>query len=144
MILTAIFIGVAFYVYNYYIAPRLNPDFVPNREFTYLEKEKEESKIVKLYLFSVDWCPFSKKIKPVWKKFKQTFQNKKINQSVIKLEEIDGDENSKKMENFENKFLNGKKIEGYPSIYLVKNNQVIEFEAKPSIETLTEFVNTVL
>ena len=29
----ALFLGVALYVYNNYIAPRINPDFVPNREF---------------------------------------------------------------------------------------------------------------
>ena len=34
MVVVAIFLGVAFYVYNTYIAPRINPDFVPNREFT--------------------------------------------------------------------------------------------------------------
>tara|TARA_B100001123_G_C15254695_1_gene1004222 strand:+ start:67 stop:570 length:504 start_codon:yes stop_codon:yes gene_type:complete len=143
-ILIAIFLGVAFYVYNYYIAPRLNPDFVPNREFTHGDKEIVGSGVAELYLFSVDWCPFSKKIKPVWKQIKQKFQNKEINHSTLKFKEIDGDKDSKILENFENKFLNGKKVEGYPSIFLIKNNQVIEFEAKPTIDTLTEFINSVL
>ena len=29
MVIVVIFLGVAFYVYNTYIAPRINPDFVP-------------------------------------------------------------------------------------------------------------------
>ena len=33
MVIVAIFLGVAFYVYNTYVAPRINPDFVANREF---------------------------------------------------------------------------------------------------------------
>ena len=144
LILIAIFLGIAFYVYNNYIAPRLNPDFVPNREFTHADVGSTESGVAELYLFSVDWCPFSKKVKPIWKKLKKTFQNKQINHSILKFKEVDGDKDSKTLENFENKFLNGKKVEGYPSIYLVKNNQVIEYEAKPSIDTLTEFINSVL
>ena len=32
--IAVIFLGVAFYIYNTYVAPKLNPDFVPNREFT--------------------------------------------------------------------------------------------------------------
>ena len=47
------------------------------------------------------------------------------------------------MENFENKFLNGKKID-VSSIYLVKNDQVIEYEAKPNAEILKQFIESVL
>ena len=36
------------------------------------------------------------------------------------------------------------KVEGYPTIKLVKGNQVIEYDAKPSIEHLTEFLNSTL
>ena len=34
LVVTAIFIGVAFWVYTTYVAPSINPDYVPNREFT--------------------------------------------------------------------------------------------------------------
>ena len=33
MVIVVIFLAIAFYVYNTYVAPRINPDFVPNREF---------------------------------------------------------------------------------------------------------------
>ena len=33
MVIVVIFLAVAFYVYNTYVAPKINPDFVPNREF---------------------------------------------------------------------------------------------------------------
>ena len=35
------------------------------------------------------------------------------------------------------------KIDGYPSMYMVKDDQVIEFEAQPTEDTLTEFINDV-
>ena len=36
------------------------------------------------------------------------------------------------------------KIEGYPTIKLIKDDQVIEFDAKPTKDTLTQFLNTAL
>lgn len=36
------------------------------------------------------------------------------------------------------------KIEGYPTIKLVKDGQIIDYDAKPTKETMTEFLNTVL
>ena len=48
------------------------------------------------------------------------------------------------MENFENKYLNGKKIDGFPSIYMIKNDQVIEYEAKPNLEILKNFIESVV
>ena len=54
LVLVALFIGIAFYVYNSYVAPKLNPDFVPNREFTDAETD---GSVAEIYFFAVDWCP---------------------------------------------------------------------------------------
>ena len=35
-------------------------------------------------------------------------------------------------------------VSGYPTIKLLKDGQVIEYDAKPSKETLNQFLNTVL
>ena len=35
-------------------------------------------------------------------------------------------------------------IEGYPTIKLVKDNQIIEYDAKPTKSTMEQFLNTVL
>ena len=37
-----------------------------------------------------------------------------------------------------------KKIDGYPTIILIKGDQVVEFDAKPNEKSLTEFINTTL
>ena len=89
MVIVTIFLGIAFYVYNTYVAPRINPDFVPNREFD----DDSDSKDATLYFFSVDWCPYSKKAKPIWKKIKKQFDTKKINNTTLYFKEIDGEKN---------------------------------------------------
>ena len=142
MVVVAIFLGIAFYVYNTYIAPRINPDFIPNREFDSPDKLKDAT----LYFFSVDWCPYSKKAKPVWKKIKKKFNNKEINNTTLYFKEIDGEKNETELENFENEYLtpNDKKIDGYPSIWMVRGDQVIEYAATPDVNSLTEFINSML
>ena len=142
MVVVVIFLAVAFYVYNTYVAPRINPDFVPNREFD----DDSDAKDATLYFFSVDWCPYSKKAKPIWRKIKKAFDGKQINNITLNLKEIDGEKQETELENFENEYLvpNDKKIDGYPSIWMVKGDQVIEYSAKPDVNSLTEFINTML
>jgi hypothetical protein len=40
--------------------------------------------------------------------------------------------------------MNKYNIEGFPTIKLLKDGQIVEFDAKPTRETLNEFLNTVL
>ena len=54
--------------------------------------------------------------------------------------EVDCSEETAEVE----KLMNQYSVEGYPTIKLVKDGQVIEYDAKPSKETLTKFLNTVL
>jgi len=140
LVVIAIFIGVAFWVYTTYVAPSINPDYVPNREFT----DGEGSNTADLFMFSVDWCPYSKAAKPVWKKLTEKYNGQEVNGTLLQVKEIDGDKQAQELENFESKYLNGKKIDGYPSIYMVKDDKVVEYEAKPKLDTLKEFINSVL
>ena len=139
LVVAAIFIGVAFWVYTTYIAPSIDPQYVPNREFT-----DETSNSANLYMFSVDWCPYSKKAKPIWKKLTSKYNGTDINGVNLTIKEIDGDKQATELESFETKYLDGKKIDGYPSIYMVKDDKVHEYDAKPNLETLTEFIQSVL
>ena len=140
LVVIAIFIGVAFWVYTTYVAPSINPDYVTNREFT----DGEGSNTADLFMFSVDWCPYSKAAKPVWKKLTEKYNGQEVNGTLLQVKEIDGDKQAQELENFESKYLNGKKIDGYPSIYMVKDDKVVEYEAKPKLDTLKEFINSVL
>jgi len=148
----ALFLGVALYVYNNYIAPRINPDFVPNREFTAgLDGPATggtSSKVAEIYLFSVDWCNHSKLAKPEWDKAKAELDGEQPDNShyTIKFIELDGDNDESQIDTFESEYLtpNGKKIDGYPSIWMVKGTDVYEFAAKPTYNSIKEFIETLV
>ncbi len=140
----SLFLGITFYVYTNYVAPKLNPDYVPNKEFIQ-QGEGEDGglgKIADVYFIYANWCPYSKKVKPIWEQIKNEYDGKSINNYSIKFFDIDGEKEEKKIKDFETTY--NKQIDGYPTIVIVKENQVIEFEAKPNRETLEEFINTVL
>ncbi len=93
-----------------------------------------------LLFFYADWCPHCKAAKPIWNDLKSEYENKTINGYQVIFTEIDCSEETAEVE----KLMNQYNVEGYPTIKLLKDGQVIEYDAKPSKETLTKFLNTVL
>ena len=71
---------------------------------------------------------------------KAEYENKTINGYKIVFTEIDCSEESAEVE----KLMNQYSIEGYPTIKLLKDGQIIEYDAKPSKEILVKFLNTAL
>jgi thiol-disulfide isomerase/thioredoxin len=139
LFLSAIFIAVALYVYNYYISPKLDPSFVPNKEFV---EKTDAPKTAEFYFFYTEWCPHSKKSKPIVDKVKTLYDDKPINGVTVKFYEVNGETEEDKMNEFEKR--HNVSIDGYPTIYLVKGDQVIEYDANPTQDSLTEFLNTTL
>ena len=88
------------------------------------------------FYFYTNWCPYCKKAKPEWEKLKSEYENKSINGTTIYFREIDCEKDEKTPEQY--------KVEAYPTIKLVTNGKVIEYDAKPNYETLNEFLNTSL
>lgn len=134
------FLIVAGYVYNKYVTPMVNTKFIANNEFNNNNNEPshDSSNIpeVELIIFTVEWCPHSKKAMPIWNQLKEEYGNKTYNGYKIIFQQIDGEENPDMADKY--------KVEGYPTIKLIKGNQVIEYDAKPSLEHLKEFLSSTL
>ena len=140
--LIAGFVALALFVYNKYVAPRLNPDFVPNKEFIEIGSDKGSINDGTLYYFFADWCPICKKCKPIMSELEDFYRKNPIENIDFKIIQINGETNEEDLTSFEKQYdIN---IDGYPSIYLVKNDKIIEYDAKPQLETLKEFINTSL
>ena len=135
--LVVIFIVLAIYIYKEYVAPRMNPSYVANKEFiSKTEQDGSDSDVADLYLFYTTWCPHCKTTKPIWQKLKDQVGESGVKGVKINFIEVDCD----KDKDTANKF----KVEGYPTIKMVHNNQIIEYDAKPNLETLIQFLETSL
>ena len=134
--LLCIFITVAYFGYSTYVKPILNNSYVENKE--YISKENiSNDEYAELIFFHTTWCPHSQTAMKEWLKFKEKMNNVTINNYTLIFKEVDCEEDEKMADDFH--------IEGYPTIKLVKNaDEIIEFDATPTLETLEEFVNTTL
>tara|TARA_B110001469_G_C9648167_1_gene329013 strand:+ start:2388 stop:2861 length:474 start_codon:yes stop_codon:yes gene_type:complete len=131
-------IAAIVYVYKNYLVPKMNPVYTPNKEFSTEENDDKEAELI---IFTVDWCPYCKKAMPIWDKFKQAYEGKKINGYTLYFSTINcTDENDSEVKDMLNKY----NIDGYPTIKLVKDGEVISYDAKVDDDTLQKFLQTVL
>ena len=158
LLIIALFLFTAHQTYYKYILPRLNPNFVPNREFIKKNSDMElpfpfpggpdmpdhdpdnpdidPGELAELMFFCVKWCPHCKKAEPEWNKLVKKFDGKKVNKSTIFFKKIDCEDSEALADQY--------KIQGYPTIKLEKGDQIIEYNAKPNAETLEEFLRSQL
>lgn len=127
----------AIFYYFYYVSPSSKAKYHPNSELIPID---QSSKTAELLFFYADWCPHCKAAKPIWNDLKSEYENKTINGYKVIFTDVDCSEETAEVE----KLMNQYSVEGYPTIKLLKDGQVIEYDAKPSKEMLTKFLNTAL
>jgi thiol-disulfide isomerase/thioredoxin len=136
--LIMLFAVVAVVYYYYYVIPSSKSNYHANNEKMPLDQRTSNN--AELLFFYANWCPHCKSAKPIWNDLKTEYENKTINGYKVIFTDIDCSEETSEVE----KLMNQYNIEGYPTIKLIKDGQVIEYDAKPSKEMLTKFLNTVL
>ena len=129
-------LGLGYYVYSKYIGN--STTYNANREKDPLNSDS--NKVATMMLFYVDWCPHCKTAKPEWENLKSEYEGKQINGYTIAFTEYNCTTESPETDELMNRY----KIEGYPTIKLIKDNQVIEYDAKPTKSTMEQFLQTVL
>jgi thiol-disulfide isomerase/thioredoxin len=132
--LIIIFLIAAIYTYRRYVSPRIKPSYVANKE--YVQGDAPTTEAVDIYYFYTTWCPHCKKSMPVWQNLKNEIGDKKIKGTRINFLEVDCEKDTELADKFN--------VKSYPTIKLVKGNQIIEYDAKPNKDTLMEFLNTAL
>jgi thiol-disulfide isomerase/thioredoxin len=126
----------AYYTYKQYADGKTT--FHANREN--IPKDQNSNKTATLMLFYVDWCPHCKTAKPEWESLKADYDGKSMNGYTVNFVEYNCTNESAETTQLMDKY----NIEGYPTIKLVKDNQIIEYDAKPTKSTMEQFLNTVL
>ena len=133
LFLIIIFLIAAITVYRRYVSDRLNASYVANNEFN---TNKQGLESVDMYFFYTEWCPHCKTAKPIGYDFKKEMEGKNVKGIKLNFYEVDCDKDSETSDKFN--------VKGFPTIKMMKGNQLIEYDAKPSKATLHEFVRTSL
>ena len=131
-----VFTYVAYYGYNNYFKNK----YFENLELLDVANAGRGEEVVIMF-FHADWCPHCRKAQPVWDEFVAKYADNKINGYNVVFENVDctNDEDSQsksKMDKY--------KVESFPTIKMVKDNEVIDFDSKITATTLEAFVDGVL
>ena len=102
--------------------------------FLLRKKKTTTNQYADFYYFYTTWCPYCKKSMVEWKKFKQEWSQKTYQGYTLQFHEVDCD--------IQEALANKYNITQYPTIKLIKNGTIIEFDAKPTISSLTSFLNS--
>jgi thiol-disulfide isomerase/thioredoxin len=94
--------------------------------------------LIKIYNFNTTWCGWSKRFQPIWDKFTNDVKADNNLNNLVQVIDVKCDNDDNKQLCIDNN------VEGYPTIKLLKDGQVIDFDAKPTKDTLVKFLNTVL
>ena len=107
----------------------------------YLSKKKKDKEVdedddpvevAEVFFFYTTWCPYCKKARVEWDKFKAQWAGRNMNGYKIRMTEVDCETNVA--------MANKYNVVGYPTIKLVKSDKVFEFDAKPELESLNQFL----
>lgn len=95
---------------------------------------KEEDRVCEVFYFYTAWCPYCKKARPEWERFKQPLQGTTRDGYLLMFTEVDCDAD----EALANKF----NVSSYPTIKCVKDGNVTDYDARPSVATLNQFLES--
>lgn len=140
LVILAVISSVLYYIISKNMLPGLNKFFQQAQGKTVTSDGQDTAdpndKNAQLYLFKVDWCPHCKTAKPVFDEVEKELNGRPIHGYIVTFKTVDCEAEPDMADKF--------KVEGYPTIKLVKNGEVIEYDAKPEKDKILEFLMTVL
>jgi len=118
IILILLIIGI-YFLYHYF-SKKMKSNYSENSENIPVEgNTSNSSKQAELMLFTATWCPICRNSKPDWDEVKTEYNGKTINGYTLIFTEVDCTTETPDTEKMMNKF----KIEGFPTIKLLKNKK---------------------
>jgi len=91
-----------------------------------------------LLFFTVDWCPHCKVAKPEWDNLVSEYDGKLINGHQVVFTNYNCTTETDETK----KLISQYGIDGYPTVKLIKDGQVINFDAKPTKDSLATFLKS--
>lgn len=101
---------------------------------TLTEKPNPKENEVYLVLFFVDWCPHCKTVKPEWEKLMK-LNNTEVNGKTIKVAAANAEGSDAEKE-----AARDNNVEGYPTIKLISQSQVLDYNGARNAVEMGRFV----
>lgn len=143
---------IIYYVYTTYVITSNNMIDIPN--YSHSKSMLEDNDTVAtthadVMLFTADWCPHCKKAKQSWEDFKNSYHNKIVKGTLIHCIEYNMTDVTPESTGYQG-YVTAKanadkyKVDGFPTLLMEKDNNVINFDAKITTTALQEFLENML
>jgi|LauGreDrversion4_2_1035121.scaffolds.fasta_scaffold11947_3 thiol-disulfide isomerase/thioredoxin len=129
--LVALFGGIMLYVMRY-----LYQKYNARKLIVAQDSDSTKVKTCELFYFYTTWCPYCNKAKPEWEAFRSEWEGKPFKGYYITFTEVDCDVDETTAKKYD--------VKSYPTIKLKCKGEVFEYDARPTKEDLTRFLNSVL
>jgi thiol-disulfide isomerase/thioredoxin len=141
VVIFVIFVVFSVYSYKWFYLPYIKRQTIDDISNKSPGGAADSSDSVVLYFFHVDWCKYCVTALPEWTSFSQITNGKTINGKVVNCVDInmtDTSSDSGVDEALRSKY----NVKSFPTVQLVRaNGDVAVLDAKPTQQSLTEFVN---
>lgn len=101
---------------------------------------QDPSSSAELIMFTVDWCPHCKVAQPEWAKLVDNYEGQLINGKTVTFTQYNCTSETPELKELIAKY----NVAGYPTIKLLTNGQIIDFDAKPTEASLLQFLKASL
>ena len=110
----------------------LSKKFKLKKKKTIDKNEKFDKKKVKFVNYNTTWCYWSKKLQPTWEKLEHNTENDETIEIVdVKCDLKENEELCKK-----------EQIEGFPTMKLYVDDEVIDYRGDRSLEDIQNFIES--
>ena len=116
------------------------PLFATKENMENNSEDETKRKTAELLFFTVDWCPHCKVAQPEWDKLVDEYEGQLINGKTVVFTHYNCTKETPEITDLIAKYG----IKGYPTVKLLTNGQVIDFDAKPTEESLLKFLKASL
>ena len=136
-IVLTVFLLALFSYIGYYVYDRYYKQTKDVKEFSDVANVNTRKRTADVLFFFADWCPHCKKAKPEWEHFKEEYNGKIVNDYEINCQGIDCTKDSDPKTAA---LIAEHKIESYPTIIMLVDDQKIDYDAKVSKSGLEQLV----
>ncbi len=134
-----VFVGTTIAFYYYYVVPWTKSKYLvgDNEDGGKGGSHRGRPKTVEVLFFHADWCPHCQKASPVWAEVRQTFDGQTVRGRRLVFVDVDcTDENNAEADRLMKQYH----VEGFPTVKMVIDDSVVDFEANITKASLTQFV----
>ena len=146
-ILLILFLCILFTIAGFYAYKWYAKSIIEKKPYDDVANANKRQKTADILFFHTGWCPHCVKALPAWVQFTENYNGTVVNGYTINCIDVDCTEGDNHIGNANltaDNYIQKYNIEHYPTVKMVFNGEVIDFEANISESSLSQFVKTII